>query len=406
MIPYIYIFITYIVGISFKKKYGYLLNVNFITTLIWSVCAILAYINPMGFVPISNEVYYYSFLWLIVFNITSLFFKINHLSQDLTAPFTSDNERSIWKKIRLVSFISFVMYLPLAIPGILAFASGNYVLVKSLYYDENSSFLYMYFVKLIPMAIMRAVSISSLLLYFKNSKRNYLYHSFVFMLIPTITSITRVDLFIFLSTYVILLIIFKHHRKVSYKPLIWGILSMILVTVTFRGNDIIKAIVSYFSGSFSFLQVIIDNPADYGLYESKYGYMTFALFFEPIILVLKVLGLTTIKTPIYWFNTYCQPFVNISQFDEFYFNNNTTILYNFLLDNGAWGIIVGSIFLSLLLIRSYKIFTNGSLFGTLLFLYISDGLFTSTMSYQPFSGLAPIVITITFYYISYNLNKS
>ena len=406
MIPFIYVFITYLVGISFKRKFGYLLNVNFITTFIWSVCAILAYINPMNFVSVSNEVHYYSFLWLIVFNITSLFAKINSLSLDITAPFTTDDERTIWKKIRMVSIISFVMYLPLAIPGILAFASKDYALVKSLYYDENSSFLYMYFVKLIPMAIMRAVSISSLLLYFKNYKRKYLYHSFVFMLIPTITSITRVDLFLFLSTYVILLTIFKHYRKVNYKPLIFGILSMIIVTVTFRGNDIVQAIISYFSGSFSFLQVILDNPADYGLYQNKYGYRTFAFLFEPVILVLKVLGLTTIKTPIYWFNTYCQPFVNISQFGEFYFNNNTTILYNFLLDNGVWGIIVGSIFLSLLLIYSYKIFTKGRMFGTLLFLYISDGLFTSTMSYQSFSGLAPIVITITFYYISRNLNKS
>ena len=189
MIPFLYILVLLVVGKVYKNKYGYLSNTNFLTTLLWVVFALLAYYNPIGLIPVSQTVHFYALLFLTLYNVTGLFFKYGKHSDEIAERYESESENIIWKRILIITFIALVFYSQMAIPAIRAFVAGDYVKVKDLYYDEEASYFTMYFVKLVPMALMRGMSIASLLLYFKNERIKYLLLSIFLVLIPTVVSV-------------------------------------------------------------------------------------------------------------------------------------------------------------------------------------------------------------------------
>lgn len=128
-----------------------------------------------------------------------------------------------------------------------------------------------------------------------------------------------------------------------------------------------------------------------------YGLITLSPITEPLMYILKVVGLTTEKIPSYYLNYYVQDFVDIGAKETVMFNNNTTTLLPFLLDGGIIGILFGAIILAYLSIKTYIKFVNNKIIGSLFYLYVVNGLFMTTISYQVFMGLGPIImITVSY----------
>ena len=171
------------------------------------------------------------------------------------------------------------------------------------------------------------------------------------------------------------------------------------MTISVRGGDMLNSLITYFSGSFSFLDYILANPRDYGLDTYHYGMMTLSPITEPLMYILKVIRLTTEKIPSYYLNLYVQDFVDIgSSNTTVMFNNNTTALLPFILDGGWIGVIFGGWFLAFLSSKTYSYFVNQSIVGGILYLYVVNGLFMTTISYQSFISITPFLALLVIYY--------
>ena len=127
--------------------------------------------------------------------------------------------------------------------------------------------------------------------------------------------------------------------------------------------------------------------------------MTLSPMTEPLMYILKVIRLTTEKIPSYYLNLYVQDFVDIgSSNTTVMFNNNTTALLPFILDGGWIGVIFGGWFLAFLSSKTYSYFVNQSIVGGILYLYVVNGLFMTTISYQSFISITPFLALLVIYY--------
>ena len=183
--------------------------------------------------------------------------------------------------------------------------------------------------------------------------------------------------------------------------MIFAVLVIIVITIT-RGQVILKSIVAYFAGSFSFLDYILSNPSAFELDKRLHGYLFFGGIIEPVVLFLKVIGLTNLKVPQWYFNIYCQQFYRITTGGPaIYINNNTTILYYLLRDFGVFGIIAGAVLLGLLLSFLYNRLDRDNDFIKLCYIYFANIMFNTVMTYQ-FFGTNPFFVIITLYICSRN----
>lgn len=395
MYIFLLILLWVLVALYYRRQYGYLLNTNFFVTSMWVICILIAYWNPLDLIPVGETVLLYSLLFLIAYNLIGAFYKYPSLNNIIGRELTPNSYDKLWKRTVFLSLIATVAYSMLLYKGITAFLTGDYALVKELFYEEGVSYFYMYFAKVIPLGMFRCLTISSLFFYFRGGGKKFLIMSIVLMLLTTLSSMTRVDMIVFIVTYFYLSAIYFPYKHINLKPFIIGVGLMAVVSVVFRGNDFTESLITYLSGSYSFFQYILDHPESYDLGNLQYGYMTFASLTEPFMLAMKVLGVTTAKTPEYLFNVNCQEFVNISNYDVVMYNNNTTALYIFLYDFGALGVILGGLLLGFLSSRLYISFTKNKIWLSILLLYVVVGLFTTTMSYNRFFGLMPMTVLFT-----------
>ena len=177
------------------------------------------------------------------------------------------------------------------------------------------------------------------------------------------------------------------------------------MTVFVRGGNMFSSLVRYFSGSFSFLDYILDHPLDYGLNVRHYGFITLSPITEPLMYVIKVLGLSSERIPSYYLNLYVQDFVDLGAREVVMFNNNTTTLLPFLLDGGLVGVIFGGFFLALISMKFYDYFVSRKTIGAIMYLYIVNGLFMTTISYQSFMSITPFVALAVIYFCVKPISK-
>ena len=227
-------------------------------------------------------------------------------------------------------------------------------------------------------------------------------------LIITFINGGRVDLF---NLFLILILIYayKGHGSIRMnnklikrtKMLAIAIVCAIVGVSILRGQSFIGNIISYFSGSFSFFDYIIENESYFDLNNHSYGYMTFGAILEPFVLILKYLGLTSAKVPSYFFNYYCQSYYNIGV-DGYnvYINNNTTCFYFFYKDFGYAGIVFGALLMGIIISMLYRKWINeDNKFAGLLFIYFSIVIVDGILSYRligtgPLFQMASLLICV------------
>lgn len=392
----VYIFILLTSAKVFKKKYGYLCNATFLTIAIWCVCASIAAINPIGLRQPVAMVHVYSIIFLLSFSICSYIIKIR---TPLLTDFSLSrfkNENAVIIRIALVEVLCLIILAPMLILGIGAILSGNAGEYRfSVYFGSDAGF----FTKTIPVAILNAIMIMSLYIYFNTKSKGHLLNSLAIVIVLSALSSGRGFIFCFLMLYLFMNVVYRSlNIKTSKLPIYVGLVSMIFMTVSVRGGNLLGSLITYFSGSFSFLDYILANPRDYGLETYHYGMMTLSPIAEPLMYVLKAAGLTTEKIPSYYLNLYVQDFVDIGANRIAMFNNNTTALLPFILDGGWLGVLFGGWFLAFLSAKTYSFFISRNMVGSIMYLYVVNGMFMTTISYQSFISITPFLAFVVVYF--------
>lgn len=281
----------------------------------------------------------------------------------------------------------------LGIEAILSGNAGDYRF--SVYFGSDADF----FTKTVPVSILNSIMIMSLYLYFNNKSKGHLINSLVIVLALSVLSSGRGSIFCFLMIYLFMNTVYSGFNiKTSKLPIYIGVTGIIVMTVSVRGGNMLNSLITYFSGSFSFLDYILANPRDYGLDTYHYGMMILSPITEPLMYILKVIRLTTEKIPSYYLNFYVQDFVDIGATNTVMFNNNTTALLPFILDGGWIGVIFGGWFLAFLASKTYSYFVTRKMVGGIMYLYVVNGMFMTTISYQSFISITPLLALLVIYY--------
>lgn len=391
----LYVLIFFVSKSVFEKKYGYVFNATFLTTSIWCLFASLSVINPNGLRQPSLTVHFYSITFLVLFNFFSSIFCFNH-KKSITSNLRVLDLKKVNKRFIIIETILIMILSPLILLGFKAILNGNGGEYRSMVYFGSD---FGFFTRTIPVSLLNILLIISLFFYFRNKSNVYLINTIFLVILISIISAGRGAIFSFIVLYFFMSIIYSSFgSKISRVPLFIALFLMFFMTVFVRNSHLIRSTVSYFSGSFSFLDYILAYPKEYGMDTYHYGFITFSPITEPLMYVLKVLGLTTEKIPSYYFNFYVQDFVDIGDVNNIaMFNNNTTALFAFLIDGGVYGIILGALFLSYLSIKSYGFLIKDNLIGSIFYFYVVYGLFMTTISYQSFMSVNPLLVIIISY---------
>lgn len=424
LIIFVYILISAVFTQAFKRKYDFLMNPHVLFTWFWSFCASMTVtFDYFGIRPVGLQVHLYSVLFLVTFNLVSIIFPLkskemqeneqqyngiqdneqdheqqcNEMQEDEQQSNTTLISRGIYLRIFLLEIVALYFYSQYFFMSLTALLAGDAALIRSeIYFAEEDTF----FTRLLPSAVLTAITYVSLYLFYKSKNKLYLLNAILIVTIQSITSMGRGALLSFIIINVLLVVLDKHKLELNSKPILIGLFAVIVLTVFGRGADFFSSVVVYFSGSFAFLDYIINYPQDYGLDQYHYGLLTFSPITEPLLYFLKAIGATTEKIPSYWINLYVQDFVDIGDSHHILnFNNNTTTLLPFLLDFGAIGIIIGASFLAIMSMFFYRGYLSDSPIDSLIYIYLVGGLFTTTMSYQFLMGVTPFVTIACFYFI-------
>ena len=413
MIILIYFTLFSVVLLFSYKKFHRVFNIVSVFTAIWCVFGALSNFGLYGVRKPSIFIHIYVWIFVSIVDVVVLLFATKRQCQ-----MNSRNIVSIYsiraRKLQILAFLMIIPYLFKTIPLLITSRSLSAVRLQ---YFSGTIFPSVYqdlLFRSIPMALFNSLIIYYIYISFEMKEYKYLIRSLFFVLFITVMDGGRHALLLLLYSIILLwinrekdssknMVLEKYKRKMVWLAIIIVVI-MVAVTIT-RGQQLIKNVLIYFSGSLSFLDYIIEHPNQFALNQPLYGYLTFAVVIEPFVLFLKVVGLTTLKVPSYEFNIYCQDFYNIGAGSEYIpFNANTSVLYYFLRDFGDIGIVIGALFFGFLIVLSYNKWKKGNHFWGLMFLYLGNALFNSIMTNR-LVGSMPFLIFVGFYLITHKRIK-
>ena len=401
----VYLLLLLIFSAIGKRKFGNWINLINVFTCIWCFFGGLSELGLYGLRIPSIRIHIYA--WIFISTVNVVFFSsYKKRNRGL--------RRNISLKIDvqsayIIQIIGVILYCPTfakILPGLL---SGGILAARNLYYGKLYSSYYASFVFLdLPGAIFSGLCIYFVYVSLQNRNMKYIKYALLNVLLPTLVVGGRYPLLLFaVACFMCYVLNLNHGVRKSYqyrrlksktrKLIILAVVIIISMSII-RQGVFVRNIVIYFSGSLSFLDLIVENPGKFALNEKLYGYLTFSTFWEPVVLVFKALGLTTEEVPSFYFNSVCQPFQDIGMQSTIWFNSNTSVLYYFLRDFGVLGIPLGGFLFGKITAYFYKQYLRlRSPFSGCMLIYLSNALFTSIMTYRIFS-YGPLFVTLVLYY--------
>ncbi len=395
-----------------KRKFGSYINIASIFTALWTFTGIL---STFGFFTLRKpiwDVHLFAGLFILSVNITFLF-GVKSRAKMVLSNTVQQQDKEVCNKASgaaIIQIISLILASSLLFRMFSLLLRGNSLsTVRDIFFSHEafSSEIAEMFFKIAPVGLMQGLVVYYVYFAFNNRSPIHILYALINAVLITIMGGGRYAVLLLIYSLVITMIIYKGKHSVSAgllkkkttKYIIGGVVVILMVTVS-RGQDFWKTFVTYFSGSFSFLDYILQSPEQFALNEHLYGYLFFGAIIEPVVLLLKVAGLTTIKVPQYHFNIYCQQFYRISDLShQITINNNTTILYYLLRDFGIAGIAIGGMIFGFVIAKLYNRAIEGKEFSTLLLIYMSNVLFNTVMTYQ-FFGMYPFFIVLVLFWCS------
>jgi hypothetical protein len=381
---------------------------NTVFTILWSTIGILSIVVDIGLLVPSNRIHIYALLAICTFNITYFFCT---KKKDLLSPIEKIDTVAYKINDKFVYLIN-IIALGLISPNFIASLKTILTVGLDLTYVRNQSYILQRFdnpiliflFRSVPMALFATIMLITVYNIASGNKK-FLYITLFNLVIVTLTFGGRSTLWDFMSYFIGALITTSNLIKVRIKKrkyLVYAAVAMVIVTLL-RGQDIMNVVKSaqmYFVGSFSYLELIIRNPLQFGLLQAPmYGYLTLGFIFEPLVLVIKLLTGANIDVPSYYFNIYAQGFVNIGETKSILYNNNTTMLYTFLCDFGTVGVVIGTFFVAWLICYLQKKAIKGDkLRSKLLLIFMYAVIFDSARVYI-LSSTTPLIILLTLLFV-------
>lgn len=398
------------------RIYRLFLLPNTIFTILWCFCGIFSIYNRLGLVKPEKTIHFYILISIFTFNIA--YFVLRRKSNTkVSKNFNNEKIFEVNKGyIYSIILIAIVLITPNFIKAIKLIISNGFnldIIRKEIYVaiSNSNNFYYAFFTKNIPTAIFTVVSLISSVEFFRNNNKHLTEINIICLGVGTLTFGGRYLILNCIIFYAASYLILKKHKKIKLKKsyIAMGVIVLLIITLArgTNGMSVFDMIISYFVGSFSYLQVIINNPYSFGLNSQlMFGYLTFGFVFEPIVLILKFLFRSSLDVPSYYFNIYAQPFVNISESGYQLYNNNTTMLYTFIRDFGEYGIVVGTIIIALFVcISENKYYKEKNLRALFFLVYMYSVIINSVMMYTLTSISASLVIIFLYFSVSKKKKK-
>lgn len=301
----------------------------------------------------------YIIISIFTFNIIYITFAIKYKknNKDIKLESKYDEKYEInYKLIKILNIVALILVSKHFLYAISIILKNGFDLtsVRNEVYvgiTESGNFIMMFLTRTIPSAVFNiTVMIAAIDLY---RRRKYILHwAVAAIIINTVTFGGRFLILNFIVYYIAAHLTMRKEFKSKINKKYIILVGIILAGVTMsRGlgkESILDKVILYFAGSFSFLELILKNPSQFGFSQGlTYGYLTFGFIFEPIVLFLKAAFGVNIDVPSYYFNIYVQGWYNIGETRNMLYNNNTTMLYTFLRDFGELGIIIGTMLLAI-----------------------------------------------------------
>lgn len=409
----LYLFLLSVLILLAYNKFHSFFNFVSVFSGIWFIFGIISCLGMYGMRKPSLTTHIC--VWLFVVSVSCLFLMFcKNESRAL-----KDISHLSVRNGKTMCILTYILLLPLFIKILNKYIqTGNFSEVRLYYFSGTvfNSMIQDMLLRTFPIGMLEALVIYYVFLSFDKHQHKLLLYAVFNSLLITFINGGRYGIMLLIYSIVILLmtnnfkinkltIIRKYKKRIrNIAVLSTGI--MFLITAI-RGQAVLKSIVMYFSGSLSYLDYIISNPSIFALDKPTNGYLTFGVVTEPIVLIMKTMGLTSIKVPSYEFNIYCQQYYNIGTgTKEVLINANTSIIYYFLRDFGILGIFIGAIFVSSATIYAYNNWkSRGNKFYGMIFVYMCYTLFNSLMTYQ-FFGTMPLFIFFTLYLLNGHTNHT
>ena len=407
MVVILYTALMLIIAFLARRKFGRWVNTLTIFSFIWLFFGSVSSLGITGFRVPSITVYLYSALFIIIVNVIVLMFsRMPNIENKGESNGISIKEYNS----TIVQIVAMILIFPTVIHSFRAFNSSfSFSAVRLAYFggaNFNNVISDLAFRQL-PMGMLQGMLIFYVYHAFETKQNKYLglalFNTFL------ITFINGGRYAIMMLIYSLLIMWMNDNsllRNVAwirkYKKQIKRVTAVTIVILVIlslnRGQIIFSSVFDYFSGSLSYLDYILENPSVFALEDKMWGYLTFGFIFEPIVLLLKVLGITEAKIPSYYFNIVAQKYYNVGAGSTYkVINANTSILYYFLRDFGFIGIVLGAILISILSVNFYNKWKNSNdSFSGMLYIFMCNVLFNSIMTNQLFAS-TPLFIYFTLF---------
>lgn len=386
-------------------KFKRVLTINAVFSFVWSISLILNYYYSYvgNIIVISNKIIEMVIILIFFFNITYIV-----LSNSKKKEIYIDEININYKLLRIGACIAILLYLPNVLQGIAILMKSNFSfsVVRENYLSLMGAGrgVYVYLTQYIPDGISNAVILLSV---FDLTKKKYstLKYSITLMLFNIIGFGGRIILLNFIIYYILMFFLFKiksGKKKINRKIIYFFI--VLLVFLTFSrgvGKDGFFGMLSkYFYQQYSFLQLILDKPNLFSLFDGPhYGYITLGFLSAPFTLFINA-AIPSFRVASNYIDVYSQIFYNIGINGNInLINNNTTSLYPFIKDFGVQYYFIGAIILAIIVVFTEKKKNKSQknkLFYSLIYILILSVVIWSPICYNLISISASFTIIFVF----------
>ncbi len=402
----LYLIILILTLILTKAKYKTLIKSNVLFTGMWCICSGISSLGLYGLYKPSLVVHLYSITAIFVFNLVFFIHNKTNLSRN-TIQLVGEARLLIIYFANIIAWIYLSQFIPKAINIIKAFGLRGlrpYAFDSSLGFGTTKQLLivqwivYSIFVATVLIAMIYSVMRKKHLLLNIFAVIDVALYTFLFGGRYLIVRMLMFYLFAFLIVKSLEL------EKLKVKNLnfvligILIIMTIILTNLRNWGNtSFIENVVIYYTGSFTFLDVIL----------SEFDWTTSPLFgtgmFGFIINFIHALFALIFEVP--YNSSSCQVITHFTGIPRFIsptvkYNAMTTMLYPFIRDFGFVGIIMGTSFLAWFIsFVENKFKKSNSLLYLCLYVYLAFVLFDSVMSYQLLFPASGVTMGLLFIFI-------
>lgn len=370
-----------------------------IITVIWCISLMLSLYGFFDIYIPTNDVVYYSLIFLISLNIFSVFFyKVIKIKKQAKYEYIINHQLLNFILIFCIMMLIFFCRKSISI----FFTTFNFDLIRNMFISYKTISEYsqvLIYISAIPMG--KACMILSIIEYARTKKMSStLFLSIIFLLLCSLLTGGRSYLFLVVLIFLVSLYvknesimkILKKHKK-AIRTILFIIIIIVLITSKrgFGNGGIIKSIYVYFCGSFSLFSTYIKNNLVFDK-NLLYGKELLDGFFFPIIEILRyVFGFNILPGNYILAAEATSKYIGISP--TIAINASPTVMYFAIRDFNIIGLIIYPFVISYFYVYLKNKSMNGNYLNKAIYIYYVSLCFMLTMSF-PFDSFKNVGVFI------------